>query len=104
MMVTIRVPRKRERPILRWGFLISPAMKVTLFHASELKIEPTMAEAIAPTVAKPISGTQLAGPLQLLMREECCFRFHASDQLLCHTPAFAANKNPKSIKPKSAIS
>ena len=47
-MVTISVPKNKLRPILRCGFLISPAIKVTLFHASLLKIEPTIDTAIAP--------------------------------------------------------
>jgi hypothetical protein len=42
------VPKNKLRPIFLFGLRISPAMKVTLFHASLLKIEPTMAAAIAP--------------------------------------------------------
>ena len=45
-MLTISVPRNRLRPTLRFGFLISPAMKVTPFHASLEKREPTIAAEI----------------------------------------------------------
>src|SRR6476469_1975270 len=104
MMVTINVPKKSDKPMLRCGFLISPAINVTLFHASELKMEPTIAEAMAPTAVKPRSGTQLPPPLQFLMREECCFKSQEWLQLSCHTPAFAANKKPNRINPNNAIS
>ena len=57
--VTILVPKNKLSPILRCGFLISPAMKVTLFQESLLKIEPTIAAAISPIKAVPCTGTQL---------------------------------------------
>ena len=38
-----------------FGFFISMAIKVTLFHASLLKIEPTIEAAIAPSTATPIT-------------------------------------------------
>src|SRR5437763_15375463 len=47
MMVTINVPRNKLSPIFLFGFFISPAIKVTLFHASLLKIDPTIAMASA---------------------------------------------------------
>ena len=44
---------------MRCGFLISPAIKVTLFQESLLNIEPTMAADIRPIKAVPPTGTQL---------------------------------------------
>jgi rfaE bifunctional protein kinase chain/domain len=58
-MVTISVPKKRLNPIFLLGFFISPAIKVTLFQESLLKIEPDMAEAIAPIKAMPVMGSQV---------------------------------------------
>src|SRR5580700_4167952 len=40
------VPSASERGRLRWGFLTSPAVKVTLFQASIEKSAPTMATPI----------------------------------------------------------
>ena len=79
--------------MLRCGFLISPAIKVTLFHASLLKIEPTIAAAIAPSPAARVK-------LSLLPR--LC-RFHASVQLAAHT-SFLNMINPKTIRPNKLAS
>src|SRR5690606_10089676 len=43
MMLTISVPKNKLRPTFFCGFLISPAIKVTPVHASEEKMEPTIA-------------------------------------------------------------
>jgi hypothetical protein len=59
MMVTIKVPRNKLSPIFLFGFFISPAMNVTLFHASLLKIEPTIAAAIPLSNILPLIGIQL---------------------------------------------
>src|ERR1017187_9512006 len=104
MMVTIRVPRKRERPIFFCGFFISPAMKVTLFHASLLKTDPTIAAAIPPNSAappiefmlKPSEGLQISFILDLV----AC---HAAPQFACHTSGWKAIK-PAMIKPNKASS
>jgi hypothetical protein len=57
-MVTIKVPRNKLKPTLRFGFLISPAMKVTPFHASLENKEPTIAAAIPEIKATPLIGSQ----------------------------------------------
>src|SRR5688572_21931223 len=102
-MVTINVPRNKLNPIFRCGFLTSPAIKVTLFHASELKILPTIADAIAPKAATPIKGVHELEVLEGSIREACCFIVQASVQLASQIAPFAAKK-PKMIKPKSASS
>ncbi|MNR29913.1 hypothetical protein D3C85_1473310 [compost metagenome] len=52
--VTMIVPRARLSPTFRFGFLISPATKVTLCKESLLKIEPTIAAAMAPKAANVV--------------------------------------------------
>ena len=103
-MVTINVPKKRLRPIFRWGFLISPAIKVTLFQESLLKIEPTIEAAIAPINTPPVMGCQLVGdntpvafePRSCIACKPVC---QFSDQKLCF-----ASRKPKMISPKSETS
>ena len=79
-----------------FGFFISPAIKVTLFQASLLKILPTIALAIAPNAAPFNKGSKLMTPLVL---ERCCI-VHASRQLACHTSHLKA-MNPAMINPNS---
>ena len=86
------MPKKRLNPILRFGFLISPAINVTLFQASLLKIEPTMEAAIAPNMATPKMGV-------VLLSEAIVFISHALAQLASQILAFDANKKPNTIKP-----
>ena len=77
--------KKRLSPILRFGFLISPAIKVTLFHASLLNIEPTMDAAIAPKMATPNSGVVLPSVAIVFISQAC-------SQLAFQILAFEANK------------
>src|SRR6059058_5435233 len=102
MMVTINVPRNKLNPMFLFGFFISPAIKVTLFHASLLKIDPTIALAIAPIIAIPITGFQviISVPFDVVWSDDFIV-LHASVQLLLHISALAATK-PKSIKPNNA--
>src|SRR5690606_12805165 len=77
-MVTINTPRKRLNPTFRFGFFISPAMKVTLFQASLEKMEPTMAETIPAKMAAPNVGiADSVAMSQRIVRQ-------ASDQLVSH--------------------
>ena len=92
MTVTIKVPKKRLNPIFRFGFFISPAIKVTLFHASLLKIEPTIEAAMAPKIATPKMGV-------VLLSDAIVFISHAFAQLASQILAFDANKKPNPIKP-----
>ena len=95
----MEVPKNKLRPILRCGFFISPAIKVTLFQASLLKIEPTIEEAIAPTAAAPSKGIIIAcqpglvsaGAVKFFISQACC-------QFACHTSGFNI-KNPTTISP-----
>src|SRR5687767_1417239 len=73
---TIKVPRNKLNPIFLFGFLISPAIKVTLFHASLLNTEPTMDAAIAPRAATPTTAEIFTCPSP----GENCFIFQASAQ------------------------
>jgi hypothetical protein len=73
-----------------FGFFISPAIKVTLFHASLLKIEPTIAAAMAPRAA------WLSGYAAVFI--QLC-RFQAFVQLAVHISGLNAKK-PKPIRPK----
>ncbi len=91
MIVTINVPRNKLRPMLRCGFFISPAIKVTLFHASLLKIDPTIAAAIAPTAAIVVYASILPSTLSL-------DRLHALAQLFCQTSPLIII-NPNKINP-----
>ena len=50
---------KRLRPIFRFGFLISPAIKGDIVQASLLKIEPTIDAAIAPINTVPPIASNL---------------------------------------------
>ena len=77
---------------MRLGFLISPAIKVTLFQASLLKIDPTILAAIAPKIATPKMG--VVAPSAAIF-----FILHASCQLAFQMLAFDANKKPKPISP-----
>ena len=54
-MVTIPVPSNKLRGIFFCGSLISPAIKVTLFHASLLNREPIMAVPKTNNNAKPLT-------------------------------------------------
>ena len=86
------VPKKRLKPILRFGFLISPAINVTLFQASLLKIEPTIEAAMAPKIATPKIGV-------VLLSEAIVFISHAFAQLASQILALDANKKPNPINP-----
>src|SRR4029078_11821428 len=92
MIVTINVPRNKLNPIFFLGFFISPAMKVTLFHASLLKIEPTMDAAMAPSAA--IGKYSFIPP-----SSEILFIFHASCQFVCHVPDLDPIRKPNTIRP-----
>ncbi|MNV74182.1 hypothetical protein D3C71_1673830 [compost metagenome] len=76
------------------GFLISPAMKVTLFQASLENSEPTIAETTAANKVAPpmltavcVSGFQLNG-------------VNTSAQLAFHTSDLNAKSKPVMISPK----
>src|SRR5687768_1844950 len=89
MSVTIEVPKNRLRPILRLGFLISPAINVTLFQESLLNIEPTIAAATAPKAAIIVYCEKLPSPFNF-------WRFQALLQLAFHISGFMAS-NPNRI-------
>src|SRR5678816_3365241 len=93
-MVTIKVPKKRLKPIFRFGFFISPAINVTLFHASLLKIDPTMEAATAPSMA--IGKYSFIVP-----SDEMPFRSQAFVQFVLQVPAFDPSKKPKTIRPNN---
>src|SRR4051812_37362099 len=99
MMVTISVPMNKLRPILRFGFFISPAIKVTLFHASLLKTDPTMAAAMPPINAAPAIGltAKPAAGLQASFRE-VLVEAQASVQFADQTSGLNII-NPAMIKP-----
>src|SRR5690349_10600148 len=100
-MVTINVPRKRLSPIFLLGFFISPAINVTLFHASLLKIEPTIAAAIPPNKAVPAMGV-IAKPAEGLQAsfKDVIVDCQAFVQFACHTSGLNM-MNPAMISPNS---
>ena len=55
-MVTIEVPINKLKGIFFLGFLISPAINVTLFQASLEKMEPIIAVPKASISAIPVMG------------------------------------------------
>src|SRR5579863_5971665 len=57
VITTKPTPSPSERGTLRRGCLISPAVKVTLFHASQEKSEPT-----CTTASTTIDPTRAIGP------------------------------------------
>src|SRR5579862_8051441 len=59
--VTSPVPAARAKGRLRRGFFTSPAMKVTLFHASEEKSEPTCATQKATNIPRTPSVANTVG-------------------------------------------
>src|SRR4051812_40998193 len=65
--VTSPVPKARERGTLRRGFFTSPAVKVTLFQASEENRDPTWAtqkamnSPNAPIVASTLGRSERSG-------------------------------------------
>src|SRR5690606_38589132 len=89
------VPKKRLNPTFRFGFLISPEIKVTPFHASDEKSEPTIEATKAETRTVPPIETQLP------VSESNDLAFHASVQLAFQTSVSKANENPKITNPKS---
>src|SRR5436853_7943780 len=96
MMVKISLPKNRLKQMLRCGFFISPAMNVTLFQASLLKMEPTIETAIAPNKKLKLSGCHETGSpvvecVCMAWKPVCQFRFQKS----CFT-----SRKPKMIKPK----
>ena len=102
--VTIEVPKNKLNPILRCGFFISPAIKVTLFQESLLKIDPTIAAAINPIKAVPPTGTQVCVTDPSANVEAiACLASNAfvqfSLQKLC-----LENKNPTIINPNKEMS
>src|ERR1700694_236638 len=84
------------------GFLISPAMKVTLFQASLLKTEPTMAAAIPPNKAAPPMGVILnpSDGLHISLRLDL-LACHAASQFACQISGRKAT-NPAIISPNKA--
>ena len=78
---------------MRFGFLISPAINVTPFQASLENKDPTIAAEIPVNKAVPPIGNH--EPVSELNERV----FQASDQFAFQTSAFAANNNPKIIKP-----
>src|SRR6476661_7419685 len=86
-----------------FGFFISPAIKVTLFQASLLNMEPTSAEVKAPIIAKPVSVCHTGGFIFASVREECCIMCQALLQLECHTSGLKTKK-PTMIKPNKESS
>src|SRR5690606_2413239 len=92
-MVTIKTPKKRLNPTFRFGFFISPAMKVTLFQASLEKMEPTMAETIPAKMAAPNVGiADSVAMSQRIVRQ-------ASDQLVSHISELKPKVKPTTINP-----
>src|ERR1700733_9863766 len=82
---TTPVPIASDSGRFRFGFLISPAVNVTLFHASELNSDPTCTT--ATIVNKP---TYAVGPPTPTWTA-CVVCHPAPAQKLCHpTPKFAA--------------
>src|SRR4051794_10401941 len=100
----MNVPRKSDKPIFFCGFFISPAINVTLFQASLLKTDPTIAAAIPPNKAappieftlKPNEGLHTSLRLDLVATQ-------AADQFACHTSGWNAMK-PATISPNKAMS
>ena len=95
MTLTINVPKNKLNPTFRFGFLISPAMKVTPFQASLENIEPTQAAETAAIKAIPPTETQ--EPVSFISD----FVAQASAQLAFQISALAPKANPKMISPKS---
>ena len=75
MIVTINVPKNKLRGIFFCGFFISPAMNVTLFHASEEKRELMIVAPNAPSSAKPVKATVV---IELSLLTIVCFADHMS--------------------------
>ncbi len=89
------MPIKRLSPMFLFGFFTSPAMNVILFHASLLKIEPTIEAAIAPSIALPATPP-IIFPVPSL--EVIC---HASVQFADQVSPFAVSNNPNIMRAKS---
>src|SRR3954465_9518140 len=87
------VPRNRLNPTFRFGFLISPAIKVTPTHASLENKDPTIAAEIPVSKAEPPIGIQ--DPFSVSNALEP----HALVQLAFQISALAAKMNPKTINP-----
>ena len=87
------VPRNKLKPIFLFGFLTSPAINVTLFQASLLKIEPTIAAEMAPKIALPATPPKISPSLSRLVIVQ------ASAQFAFHISLFAASKKPKMMRP-----
>src|SRR5690348_7098341 len=95
MIVTIIVPKNKLSATSRFGFFISPAIKVTLFQESLLKIDPTMEAAIAPKAAAVAYWVKL--PSMFSLR-----RFQALLQFRCQVLLLSAQK-PKMIRPNKLM-
>src|SRR5690554_160865 len=88
------VPKKRLKPTFRFGFLISPEIKVTPFHASDEKSEPTIEATNAETRTVPPIETQLP------VSESNDLALQASVQLAFQTSISKASEKPKTTNPK----
>ena len=87
------MPKNRLNPTFRFGFLISPAIKVTPFQASLEKTEPTIAAEIAEIIVVPtIEDHKLVS-----LSKDCNAK--AFSQLAFQISEFAAKAKPKIIKP-----
>ena len=99
-MVTIKVPRNKLRGIFFLGSLISPAMNVTLFHASLEKSELIIVAPIAPINANPvrltISHCLVSELKNVLEASHICVKL---SMITCPLKPIA---NPNMIKAKSA--
>src|SRR5690349_8960286 len=100
-MVTINVPNNRLRGIFLAGFSISPAINVTLFHASLLNKEPTMARPSAVTTPHPEIASQ-PEPSTPFFASIYVEAHQASVQLFLKKSNCEAKYNPQIIKPNNA--
>src|SRR3954464_6783188 len=104
-VVTMSVPKKRLNPTLRFGFFTSPAIKVILYQESLVKIAPTIAAAMAPNTAKPVTCVQkFVLPSYPGKLAECRMMVNGCCQLACHTSLLKANAKPQTIMPNSISS
>src|SRR6059058_5495442 len=90
------VPKNKLNATSLFGFFISPAINVTLFQESLLKIEPTIDAAIAPNAATVVYSEKLPSGF-------IWCKVQALLQLRCQVPLFRAQK-PNAIKPNKLSS
>lgn len=94
MIDTIKVPKNKLKPTFLFGFLISPAIKVTPFQASLENTDPTNAAEIPVIRAVPLIGSQLLSDASKLRDTQAFVQFASQ------ISDFAASKNPNTISPR----